>query len=1115
MSRYSDNNHSDKDMSSNDGEMSDNESSRDGELKEIICHVYDSQFIDHDRDDSNFGSGLNLWCLDRDSNPIHLIIKDAPIYCYIELPTVVHGMPYHWDNDSVDLLHANWRKAARYVAPFMVELTERQKLYWFKDPTKPDKAKTLMVRAFFKSQANMAIFGSIIRKPKEYDDFGLLNFQYYEDKISIRRKVFSIRKTRYSQWFRVKGIEIPFDSEYRQAVKGPSGRGLDIQHEPKGRGVSKSSDHEITNVKGSDVVNKTSSRDIQEYLIENYDSIEPIPPEESMGWVTRPRILSWDIETYTNNHYALPDMNDEDHVVWMISCLYQETGRKETRKRYVIVLGECNPIENCEVISVKDEEDVILEFQKLVEELDPEIIMGYNIFGYDYPYIIGRQARMMMPWYQCSRLIGYEPQPFLPPDWKSSGYGHNKICYMQWPGRISIDLLPLIRRDFNHLDKYSLDFVANHFLGSNKHDVTPIQMFKAYESKDINEVTRVTRYCVQDSELVIDLYDKLNVWIGLFVMSGIVGVEIMELFTRGQQVRCVSQIYNATSQEDRKIVINSRLADPVPYEGGFVGTPIQGIHDNIICLDFASLYPSIMMAYNICYTTLVPKSPYFDRVVPDEWCWIIDVPATDKAPAQRHRFVKEEIFPGVLPQLVRALVNERKAVKKQIFDINVKLGIDNETGAIIDHKLYNSFSETERESMLISLKVLDKRQNGLKVSANSMYGFLGVQDGGKLPLIEGAASITASGRRLIGEVNQYLIDTYGATIVYNDTDSSMVSMPQVQDAKDCAVWGKKLAAEISAKFQAPLKLEYEKSMRILCLAKKMYAAYLIKEDGTFAMDPKKNVEKIMSKGIAIARRDKFGYMKIAYTKLLRAILEMKPIEDAFKIVIDSVLDVLVGDMPVRGNFTIIRGLGADYKADGFFMKVFSDELAKMGHAQRPGDRLEYVIVKSSDKKQLLGRRMRLIEMYEESQEFESKNPGKIRPKTMYPPEEIDREYYVTHGMQKSMDDLFFIGYKDVFDQTRLARRGYTPSSRLKFSSVRNPVKMITKILGDHHRRGFSMEKTVELIRSLPKWFRSELEYLQEYDSEDDRNVDEDDSEIDDTDAGFGIDPEYVDDLWKD
>ena len=78
----------------------------------------------------------------------------------------------------------------------------------------------------------------------------------------------------------------------------------------------------------------------------------------------------------------------------------------------------------------------------------------------------------------------------------------------------------------------------------------------------------------------------------------------MEIFTRGQQIKCLSQIYDLSARS--KIVLDRRNEVLMEYKGGFVGNPVPGIHPIVMSFDFNSLYPSIMRAYNLCYTTLVP-----------------------------------------------------------------------------------------------------------------------------------------------------------------------------------------------------------------------------------------------------------------------------------------------------------------------------------------------------------------------------------------------------------------------------------------------------------------------------------------------------------------------------
>lgn len=972
----------------------------------VTCHAYESEFMQGNHD-ADMEAGLHLWCLDRESKKVHIIIKNSPIYMYIELPE--NPLVKTWDDDAVDLLFQNFRRTHGKCAPFMMEYTEREKLYYYNnDETIP------MARLFFKTQRDMNICNSRLMKTQDYQDFGNMIFRTFEKDISVKRKIFTIRRTRYCQWFHFTGKEIPFGHPQRTATKGPLGR------------------------------------ETREYQVFDYNDIHPIDPKESAGWKSQPWVLSFDFETYSDNHHNLPDKTNPKHVIYMISCLFQQTNNIKSRDKYIITTENCNPIPGVTILKASDELNLMLMFLELIDHLDPEIMMGYNIFGYDYPYFDARYTMHHEYYEPCSCLQGYIPEM---KEYKmvSNAYGHSVGRYLGMPGRISIDLFPLIKRDYK-FDKYTLDFVSAELLGARKHDVTAAQMFKAYESKNIKEMTRVTEYCIQDANLVLDLYEKMNVWIGLVEMSNIVGIEIMELFTRGQQIRCISQIYDLTAR--KQIVLNTVDSGEIDYKGGFVGDPIKGLHENVLCMDFASLYPSIMRAYNICYTTLVPKVnvPDFD---PDDLN-IIDVDGVE------HCFVKEHIKKGILPQLVENLVNERTLVREEMGRLNKRLkelkAIPNPTEEILE----------EIAQIELTLTVLDKRQLAIKVSANSMYGFLGVQKG-KMPLMAGAVSITAMGRKLINQVNDYLIEKYNATIIYNDTDSSMITIPECDHPSKCDYWGKRLAEEISgvdevrdsegniitpAKrglFPPPLKMEFEKAMRFLGITKKKYAAFLIAKDGSFKLD-RNGEEEIYKRGIVIARRDNFPYLRRKYTEILRSILRKNPIEYTFKMILDAVLEIISGNLPVRGNLTIIRGFGSYEDAESkYFMKKFADNLAKKGRSITAGERLEYVIVEGSSEpgvKVSAADKMRLIDMYEDSINYDESKDGP-RPDDVYPVEKIDYLYYLSNGFQNPIDQLFSSGYlKELYGMT-LQSSGYTPvNSHAKPVPITHPVKMIVLLIKD-------------------------------------------------------------------
>jgi len=174
----------------------------------------------------------------------------------------------------------------------------------------------------------------------------------------------------------------------------------------------------------------------------------------------------------------------------MISCIFQSYNQLETRQRYAIILGPCAEIpeeklSDTEIIHVKTEEELVDAFADLINKKDPEVITGYNIFSFDYKYLHIRLIQQLYEWPSMGRIIG-EKAIMKDQEWSSGAYGHQIIYDLKMDGRINIDLLPIIRRDYKLL-KYNLDFVAEHFIGSNKHDIKASDMFWIYEELQQSE----------------------------------------------------------------------------------------------------------------------------------------------------------------------------------------------------------------------------------------------------------------------------------------------------------------------------------------------------------------------------------------------------------------------------------------------------------------------------------------------------------------------------------------------------------------------------------------------------------------------------------------------------
>ena len=1108
--------------------------------------------------DPEINDSIYCWCLDRNSKSHLLRINDFYSFCNVELPIYNSAnKPINWNESNLNKILDRLNYIMGDYSPQYSLLKYNEKAYFFKA-----MKKYPMLQLYFRNFEALKKLNNYLKNPRDFGEgLGLIKLQVWESDISNVRKLLSIRNIKYCQWFTVVGKL----AEDRVSI---------LEHE---------------------------------YIVDK-NTMNPIPLNESSDWVTSPSLLSIDIETYSDNHKALPKPYNPKHVVNIISLLYTKLNSGVVNN-YVITDGECNNIPDCTIIRVKDESDLLDEVQKLIFKLDPDILIGYNILLYDYAYLDTRISRNIKDWGVIGRLYNV-PAKMKVKRWESSAYGIQNLNILQVPGRISIDMYPIIQRDYK-LNKYTLDFVSYNFLGLNKHDVKAREMFIAYEmiknsmskfdsfmrgvfklddnfdfteKRDIfynkcleifkinkledyikileclkseldssrEKFTKIIAYCIQDSYLVIKLIETLNTWIGLIEMSNVVGVEIMELFTGGQQQRCISQLYDLCYK--RGIVLDYAEHDlDLVYEGGLVQKQIPKFTKNVCCGDYASLYPSIQITHNICASTFI--KPEYEHLIPDEMCSTFEFTQIEKIKsndeesddeeivesfveildnsekkdeyksneninnkiikkpvhlwekdnndgtmtrAYKFKYIKQEYFKGLIPELVQDLVNERnytrkvlmKPLEKRLEVINIELknlDLDNYNqymskctdseiiskitlylkllkendkktqkqirqlkGDLLDIKKYFSetvlqkYNEIEKEIKSINTKliVLNCMQLAKKVSANSFYGLLGVKNGAKFSLIEAAMTVTAIGRESIKSSINFIFDYVkgcGAELSYGDTDSLMINFPTLSGKESYQLFDKAINA-LNLTMKGVMKMEFEKMMHMIGIKPKHYAYALSDEDGNVKLD---SIDDINKKGLYTAQRGKPKWSANTYDLLLFHTLKECNIMQGFKIILDSIRRLYNNEV----NYTeliITKGIGDNYKLDSFFLKVFSDELKAIGKPVAPNSRVDYIVCESTEN--ILGKKMKLLEDFEE----------KITEGNPYKP---DKKYYLENVLMKPLDTLFNVCFTE--DLNKIDKLGYKPKSRKHFVSIRTPIKMISLMIED----GISLD-------GLEQWLES-------------------------------------------
>jgi DNA polymerase elongation subunit (family B) len=443
------------------------------------------------------------------------------------------------------------------------------------------------------------------------------------------------------------------------------------------------------------------------------------------------RILYFDIEACSEDG-SFPNAMKKNDRVTQICCILKDSISKKTEK-YLFNLGTCDLIDSTTVLQFKSEKQLLIDYSKFINDTDPDIIVGYNIFGFDNGYLFERAKVLEIEdlFNYQSKLASYRTEiekKIL--NNQQSGFNDWKMTRLV--GRTHIDLLQVIKKDFK-LESYKLNNVGEHFLGEGKDDVTPKEIFDAWSKTGgtREKRTRVGKYCVQDTNLCLLLFEKFAVLPNHLEMAKVTRVPLEYLITRGQSIKVFSQIAYETRKTGYLIPVLPHGDKDSKFQGATVLEAKVGYYQKPVAgLDFASLYPSIMIAHNMCYSTVVLEDKY------------LNLPGFEYSSincgSETFHFVQNQ--PGVLSGILESLWKNRKVTKKEM------------------NASTDPFTKT----------VLNAKQLAIKVSMNSIYGFTGAVVGA-LPCLEISQSVTGCGRQMIEQTQNYAKEHFACEIVYGDS----------------------------------------------------------------------------------------------------------------------------------------------------------------------------------------------------------------------------------------------------------------------------------------------------------------------------------------------------------
>lgn len=577
-------------------------------------------------------------------------------------------------------------------------------------------------------------------------------------------------------------------------------------------------------IHGRAVVDEGFSTDV----VVEADRFEDIPP-------FRPdlKILSFDIETSL-----------KEPKIFTICCVVKEGDDFRTERFH------------------GDERGIIEGFSKYLRDTDPDVITGYNIDGFDIPQIEQRAEALGMGPLRWSRS-GSEIDPY------------NRFWRAQ--GRVIIDAWWAVKRVLKPKQE-TLNAVSKQLLGEEKNDVDPKKMDEEWES----DPERVMEYCTQDAHLALRVLEKVAILNRSMDLAAVSRLPLDDVVSGTTSQLIDSILIREADRHGVAVPMTSRSGSgSKPIEGGYVHDMEPGLYHWVLTLDFRSMYPSLIIANNICFTTMSPEG-------------------TIASPTGT-RFLSGQQREGLLPSILVSLMKERAETKKAMRD-----------AATADERdYYNGLQE--------AIKILMNSFYG--VLASSFYRFTDPKIG---------ASITAFAREATKDLIRKL-EGEGLKVIYSDTDSVFFLSPH-ENLESTVRLGKETAERFS---RGGMVLEFEKVMEPFFShgAKKRYVGRMIW--------PK---EELIVRGYEMRRTDSFDLQSEALQGVFERVLA-DDMQGAISFTRSIIDDLVAGKVdPSRLVISRSVKEESQYKASDRMVNVrVARMLKEMGYEVMPGMKVSWVV----------------------------------------------------------------------------------------------------------------------------------------------------------------------------
>ncbi|XP_055391143.1 DNA polymerase zeta catalytic subunit isoform X6 [Bubalus kerabau] len=524
--------------------------------------------------------------------------------------------------------------------------------------------------------------------------------------------------------------------------------------------------------------------------------------------------------------------------------------------RYQTPLLIRSGITGLQVTYAADEKALFQEIANIIKRYDPDILLGYEIQMHSWGYLLQRAAALSVDLCQMISRV---------PDDKTENrfaaerdeYGSDVMSEINIVGRITLNLWRIMRNEVA-LNNYTFENVSFHVL----HQRFPLFTFRVLSDWFDNK-TDLYRWKMVDHYISrvrgnLQMLEQLDLIGKTSEMARLFGIQFLHVLTRGSQYRVESMMLRIAKPMNYIPVtpsVQQRSQMRAPQCIPLIMEPESRFYSNsVLVLDFQSLYPSIVIAYNYCFSTCLGHVENLGKY--DEFkfgCTSLRVPP-DLLYQIRHditvspngiAFVKPSVRKGVLPRMLEEILKTRLMVKRSM-------------------KAY-------KQDRVLS-RMLDARQLGLKLIANVTFGYTAANFSGRMPCIEVGDSIVHKARETLERAIKLVNDTkkWGARVVYGDTDSMFVLLKGATKEQSFKI-GQEIAEAVTATNPKPVKLKFEK-VYLPCVlqTKKRYVGYMYE-----TLDQKDPV--FDAKGIETVRRDSCPAVSKILERSLKLLFETRDI----------------------------------------------------------------------------------------------------------------------------------------------------------------------------------------------------------------------------------------------